>query len=58
MSVPSEVRIDGRVVTRSRSDADLLATASGWKVTRTPFPGIVLKLAPRAGTLRVELTLP
>lgn len=41
----------------SASDAALQAAAQGWESTQTPFPGVVLKLAPKAGAASVTVTL-
>ncbi len=54
---PRTVRIDGRFVPRAASAAALRRAREGWLPTRTPFPGVVLKLAPRAGVANVVLTL-
>ena len=54
---PASVRIDGRRVPASTSDAALARRSVGWEVTQTPFAGIVLKLAPRKGATTVAVTL-
>ena len=51
------VSIDGRLVARASSAARLRQARGGWVQARTPFPGLVLKLAPRAGVASVVLTL-
>ena len=54
---PEAVRIDGRPMQRARSVAALRQAATGWALTRLPFPGVVLKLAPQGGSSRVDLVL-
>ena len=39
------------------SDSVLRAQTEGWERTQTPFPGVVLKLAPRNGSETVNVTL-
>jgi len=51
------VSVDGRPVPRAASTLALRRAHEGWLPTRAPFPGIVLKLAPRAGVANVVLTL-
>jgi hypothetical protein len=55
--VPLSVAIDGRPITRAPSVEALRRADMGWTVVRSPFPGIVLKLAPRGGATDVRLTL-
>lgn len=57
ISAPATVRIDGRAAKAARSDAALRALRAGWETTTTPFRGVVVKLAPRAGSARVEIGL-
>jgi alpha-D-xyloside xylohydrolase len=57
VGTPASVRIDGAPVARSLSDTSLRIRATGWRMTRAPFPGVVLKLAPRRGTATVTVTL-
>ena len=57
VAAPASIRIDGRLVARSLSDAALRHRATGWQTTRVPFPGVVLKLAPRGGASTVAVTL-
>jgi alpha-D-xyloside xylohydrolase len=52
---PREVRIDGRMVPRSRGVAALRASRAGWLLKRGAPAGVVLKLAPRGGRSTVEL---
>jgi alpha-D-xyloside xylohydrolase len=54
-SVPVSITLGGRKLARSASVEALHAAGSGWALTRDPFPGIVLKLAPRAGSADVRL---
>ena len=56
--VPTLVHIAGRVVHRAATVGALRRAAEGWAVVRRPFPAVVLKLAPRAGTERVDVRLP
>jgi len=58
VEVPRSVRIDGRLVPEARSVGALRRAPSGWTLAQAPFPGIVLKLAPHAGTSRAEVQLP
>ncbi|HVH51058.1 MAG TPA: hypothetical protein VM690_02855, partial [Gaiellaceae bacterium] len=51
---PRSVQIDGRLVL-GRTTAALRSASSGWAMTTTPFPGLVLKLAPRRATTIVTL---
>ena len=39
------------------SDSALRAQTEGWERTQTPFPGVVLKLAPKNGSETVNVTL-
>lgn len=55
-SAPRSVRIDGKLARRQTVGALRLA-ASGWTPTTTPFPGLVLKLAPHNGMTTVTLVL-
>ncbi|HKB94586.1 MAG TPA: hypothetical protein VKC62_10180, partial [Gaiellaceae bacterium] len=41
----------------SPSDAALQAVGQGWEHTQTPFPGVVLKLAPKSGATSVMVML-
>jgi len=52
------VRIDGRAVAQATSLRALRNGRDGWTISTGPFPGIVLKLAPRGGTARAEVRLP
>jgi alpha-D-xyloside xylohydrolase len=54
MRAQRSVRIDGKLV-RERTVAALRSASSGWATTTTPFPGLVLKLAPRRTTTTVTL---
>jgi hypothetical protein len=54
---PLLVRTDGKLIPQSSSPAALRRTATGWAKATTPFPGIVLKLAPRSGSTTVSITL-
>jgi alpha-D-xyloside xylohydrolase len=56
-ATPRTLAIDGRTVPRARSVAALRRAASGWTVVQKPFPGTVLKLAPRGGAASVRLEL-
>jgi alpha-D-xyloside xylohydrolase len=49
---PRSVQIDGRAVPAARSAEELRRAHSGWMLAHAPFPGILLKLAPRAGVAR------
>jgi alpha-glucosidase (family GH31 glycosyl hydrolase) len=46
---PTTVVIDGRLVRCSASAVELRGRRQGWLVHAGPFPGVVLKLAPRSG---------
>jgi alpha-D-xyloside xylohydrolase len=52
---PREVVIGGRTVPRSTTSAQLRGQNQGWMVKAAPFPGVILKLTPRAGFSRVTL---
>jgi len=56
--IPRSVRIDGKPVGRAPSERELRDAREGWTVERTPFRGIVLKLAPRAGAAQAVVSLP
>jgi alpha-D-xyloside xylohydrolase len=56
-AVPASVAIDGRRVRPSPSVEALRGASSGWAVVQSPFPGIVLKLAPQGGATNVRLVL-
>lgn len=53
---PASIRIDGKLV-RAKTMGALRTAATGWGQAATPFPGIVLKLAPRNGKTTVQLAL-
>lgn len=55
-NAPRSVRIYGKLARRQTASALRLA-ASGWTPTTTPFPGLVLKLAPHNGVTNVTLIL-
>lgn len=48
-----QVSVDGRLLRRG----PLRRMPTGWAQTRAPFPGVVLKLAPRNGRADVRITL-
>jgi len=54
--MPAALHVDGKSVPASTTIDALQQRASGWAHTTTPFPGVVVKLAPRAGAATVELT--
>ncbi|MEN3341493.1 MAG: alpha-D-xyloside xylohydrolase [Actinomycetota bacterium] len=56
--IPRSVRIEGRRVPQAASLASLRRAREGWTLAAAPFPGIVLKLAPRAGVARAVVSLP
>jgi hypothetical protein len=56
--IPRSVRIEGRRVSQAASLASLRRAREGWTLAAAPFPGIVLKLAPRAGVARAVVSLP
>ena len=56
--VPRSVRIDGIPIRQARSLQELRRAPEGWTRARTPFPGIVLKLAPRAGAAHAVVSVP
>jgi len=56
-NAPVAVRIDGRDVPRAGSIAALRRAIRGWAITRTPFPGVVLKLPPRSGVAQARIIL-
>ena len=56
--VPARVLFGGLTVPRARSVSALRRVKEGWTVVQRPFPGVVLKLAPRAGAESVSLLLP
>lgn len=53
---PAAIRIDGQLV-RAKTLRALRSATTGWGSTSTPFPSIVLKLAPRGGKATVQLLL-
>jgi alpha-D-xyloside xylohydrolase len=55
--IPASVRIGGRTSPRARSAAALRGAADGWTIVRRPFPAIVVKLRPAAGSAHVDLRL-
>lgn len=57
-TAPSAVRIDGHAVPQAASVAALRQARTGWLPVTSPFRGVVLKLAPAAGSARVSLVLP
>ena len=52
---PRTVRIDGRLVPRSRGAAALRTVRAGWLLKRGAPAGVLLKLTPRDGRATVEL---
>lgn len=56
-AMPKTLAIGGHTVQRARSIDALRHAAFGWAVERKPFPGVVLKLAPRGGSVNVRLLL-
>ncbi|HET7572844.1 MAG TPA: TIM-barrel domain-containing protein [Gaiellaceae bacterium] len=53
--LPRSVKIDGHRVARARTVAGLRAARDGWLPVRTPFRGLVLKLAPVHGASSATL---
>jgi hypothetical protein len=49
------VEIDGRSVQRFASVAALRAAREGWVWDTKPFPGVLVKLAPRGGAASVSV---
>jgi alpha-D-xyloside xylohydrolase len=56
-SAPRSVAIDGRRLPPSASARDLRSRPLGWLVKARPFPGVLLKLAPRHGATEAVLEL-
>lgn len=54
-ALPAEVRIDGRRAPRL-DEAAIRRARVGWTARDGAFAGAMLKLAPRQGRTRVELT--
>jgi hypothetical protein len=49
------VEIDDRSVQRFASVAALRAASEGWVWNATPFPGVLVKLAPRGGAASISV---
>jgi alpha-D-xyloside xylohydrolase len=54
-SPASSVRVDGRQLQRFASVAALRQAAEGWVWNTKPFPGVLVKVAPRSGAANVSL---
>lgn len=50
------VDVDGRAIQRFASVAALRAAPEGWVWNTAPFPGVLVKLAPRGGAANVSLS--
>jgi alpha-D-xyloside xylohydrolase len=53
---PHSVTVDGRKLQRFASASAMQAVAAGWTWNTAPFPGVLVKVRPRAGRAHISVS--